>query len=235
MTLNTGQRVIVPTVYGVKQSPFVRKVRAFLYAKGRKYNSISVMPGDSRATFRKISPFGKVPGYREGSLKLCDSSVICAYLERSTPQPALFPLDPKEMAHALWIEEYCDTFVARMLTFRLLYQCFIKPAFQHRKPDEELVKQTLEEEVPPIFDYLEGIVKGEQYLVNDELSIGDIALMSHLVSYEYSGHEIDASQWKKLSNYYLFMRKTPLFAKVLTEENAPFISMFRDFDWLGLE
>ena len=44
-----------------------------------------------------------------------DSSVICAYLERIHPMPALYPMDPVEYAKALWFEEYGDSELACVL------------------------------------------------------------------------------------------------------------------------
>ena len=42
----------------------------------------------------------------DGDLTLSNSSVICTYLDRKYPQPALYPQDIVEQAHTLWFEEY---------------------------------------------------------------------------------------------------------------------------------
>ena len=98
----------MPIVYGVNASPFVRKVRVFLAEKGIAYELDPVIPVNVSAEFRKMSPLGKVPAFRDGDRTLSDSSIICAYLERMHPQPALYPADAYDYARALWFEEYGD-------------------------------------------------------------------------------------------------------------------------------
>ncbi|PCJ20021.1 MAG: hypothetical protein COB02_05320 [Candidatus Cloacimonadota bacterium] len=145
----------IPTIYGVKQSPFVRKVRVALIQKNLEFNLITIMPGDSRKTFRSISPFGKIPGFRHGSVKLCDSTVICNYLENLYPTPSIFPKDSVLLSKAQWFEEFADDLMAKYLTNILMYQCFLKPAFRNIPPNKEVVSETLLEKVPPLFQYLE--------------------------------------------------------------------------------
>lgn len=229
MTFKQG---IKPTLYGVPQSPFVRKVRSFMHAKQLPFNIIPIMPGDSRKTFRRMSPFGKIPAYREGSLRLCDSSVICAYLERCHPESPLFPSDNRNYAHALWIEEYCDTVVSKIMTFRLMYQCFLKPAFRRIPPDKELIETTLREDVPPILNHVELFIMNDQeFLAGPDLSIADISMTAHMLSYIYSGHEINPEKWPKTSNYIERMLKTGPFPRVLREENYPYYQVFLDKSW----
>ena len=70
-------------LYGAPQSPFVRKVRVALEEKGLTYAIELPAPA--------LHPMGKMPVLRDGDLVVPDSSVICAYLERKHPSPALYP------------------------------------------------------------------------------------------------------------------------------------------------
>lgn len=56
----------------------------------------------------ELSPLGKIPVPLTGELDLVDSSVICQYLERVHPTPALYPSEPAAFARALWLEELVD-------------------------------------------------------------------------------------------------------------------------------
>src|SRR5713226_5997898 len=94
----------MPVLYGVNASPFVRKVRVALAEKNVPYEHEVVIPVNVSPEFRKMSPLGKIPALRDGDKALSDSSVICAYLERAHPTPALYPADPYEYARALWFE-----------------------------------------------------------------------------------------------------------------------------------
>ena len=214
------QKGVKPTIYGVPQSPFVRKLRTFMHAKDLPFNLISIMPGDSRKTFRRVSPFGRVPGYREGSLRLHDSSVICAYLEKTHPEIPMFPDDPVEYAKALWFEEFGDGDLAPTLTFKLMYQCFLKPSFIGIPADKDRVEEILTTMVPPLFDYLEGEIPDQEFLVGGSLSIADVTVTAHLLSYIYSGYKIDSSRWPRLAGYFDRMLETPPFKKSLKEETS---------------
>ena len=81
-------------VLGGGVSPFVRKVRVALAEKGLDYQHEQVNPFAPPPGYRDISPLGKIPAFKDGDRSLCDSSVICAYLEKRFPTPALYPCDP---------------------------------------------------------------------------------------------------------------------------------------------
>ena len=81
----------MPTVLGVNLSPFVRKARVALAEKGIPYDLVPVFPQAADEEFRKISPIGKVPAFRDGDKGFSDSSVICLYLEKKHPNPPLYP------------------------------------------------------------------------------------------------------------------------------------------------
>jgi glutathione S-transferase len=145
----------MPILHGVNLSPFVRKVRVALAEKGIAYDALPQLPFGPREEYRKISPLGKIPCWQDGDFTLPDSTCIIAYLERAHPEPALYPADPKEYARALWYEEYCDTKLVEVLT-TVFFQRFVQPRFFKQDPDEELLRKTLTEDLPPVLDYLEA-------------------------------------------------------------------------------
>jgi glutathione S-transferase len=65
----------------------VRKVLVVLHEKGIPYEIDPIVPffGDDR--FSKLSPVRRIPVYTDESVTLCDSSVICQYLEDAHPEP----------------------------------------------------------------------------------------------------------------------------------------------------
>src|SRR5215470_15151125 len=78
---------------GGSVSPFVRKVRVVLGEKGLDYKHEQVNPFGPPPGWREISPLGRIPAFRDGDKVINDSSVICQYLERRFPKPALYPAD----------------------------------------------------------------------------------------------------------------------------------------------
>ena len=106
-------------VYGMKGSPFVRKVQVVLAEKGVDYDFEMASPFPAPDWFVEISPAKRIPVLRDRSVgregvpgTIPDSSAICAYIERKHPSPALYPSGAFDHARALWFEEYADSELA---------------------------------------------------------------------------------------------------------------------------
>lgn len=210
------------TVYGVSASPFVRKVRVVLGEKGLDYQFEPVFPGpQAPPDWRKLSPLGRVPAFRDGDRTLADSSVICAYLERVAPEPRLYPNDPFDYARALWFEEYGDGGLLPVFGPKIFFQRIIGPKFFGQTTDETVVKQAIETELPPLLDYLEGQLRGD-FLVGDRLTIGDVGVVTQFVNLRYAGVAVDAGRWPKLAAYVGRITGRPSFATLIKEETSAF-------------
>lgn len=211
----------MPIVYGVSPSPYVRKVRVAMIEKGIEYELEPVMPGNVPDSFKKISPLSKVPVYQDGEYVLPDSSVIIAYLERVQPEPSLYPQDAKEYGRALWLEEYADTKVVEVIT-PVFSQRFIQRVLFKQESDEAIVAQQLSLMIPPVFDYLEGELPGEGWVVGAAFSVADIALGSTLVHLRHSGEVVDPGRWPRLAAYANRVMARESFAALIAEEEAAF-------------
>jgi glutathione S-transferase len=209
----------MPTVMGVNASPFVRKVRVALAEKGIAYDLEPVIPFNVSAEFKKLSPLGKIPVYRDGAVTLPDSSVICAYLERVKPQPALYPSDPYEYGRALWFEEYADGGLVQVVGPKIFFERIIAPLFFNRATDDQVVQKAITEDLPPMLDYLESQLTGE-WLVGKTFTIADISIGSQFVNLAHARVGVDASRWPKLAKYVERVHARPSF-KALIDEEAP--------------
>lgn len=210
----------MPTVYGVPLSPFVRKVCVTLAEKGVTYDLDPVIPFNVSAEFKKLSPLGKIPAYRDGDRTLADSSAICAYIERTHPQPALYPSDPYEYARALWFEEFGDSGLVAIIGPKIFLQRVVNPAFFGQKTDEAMVENAVRNELPPLFDYLEGEVAGATWLVGGKFSIADIGIASPLVNLQHAGVRVDEGRWPKLAAYLGNVLARPSFKALIDAEQA---------------
>ena len=83
-------------IVGSPISPYVRKVLACLELKKLEWEIDPIVPffGDDR--FSQLSPLRRIPVLLDERVSLCDSSVICQYLEDRWPEPALYPRDVAE-------------------------------------------------------------------------------------------------------------------------------------------
>lgn len=211
----------MPTVYGASVSPFVRKVRVVLAEKQVPYELEQVFPGPAAPeAFRAISPLGKIPAFRDGERTLADSSVICAYIERTHPTPALYPADAYDYARALWFEEYGDGGLVPVTGAKIFFQRIVAPRFFGRATDEAMVEKAINEELPPLFAYLERELGEREFLVAGKLTIGDIGVATQFVNLRHCGVAPDASRFPRLAAYVGRMLARPSFA-ALIEEEAP--------------
>jgi glutathione S-transferase len=209
----------MPTLHGVNLSPFVRKVRVALAEKGVAYDAVPQLPFGPREEYLKISPLGKIPCWQDGDFSLPDSSCIIAYLERAHPEPALYPSDPKEYGRALWYEEYSDTKLVDALT-TVFFQRFVQPRFFKQEPDEDIVRKTLSEDLPPILDYLEGEIGDRDVLVGTRFSVADIAAASPFVNFAHGGEKVDAQRWPRVAAYVERIHSRPSYKAIIEEEMA---------------
>jgi glutathione S-transferase len=217
------------TIYGSTVSPFVRKVRVVMAEKGLEYSIDPVSPFRAPPDFRDISPLGRIPAFRDSDLPepnhLCDSSVICDYLEHKYPTPALCPSAPYDRARALWFEEYADSILAETTGRGFFFERVVKKILKS-EPDEALCQTTLTQKLPPLFDYLEAQIGGNEYLAGNMFSIADIAVATMLVNFEHAGGEIDPARWPRLAAYVKRIHARPSF-KACIEEERPFIQRVR--------
>lgn len=207
----------MPKLHGVSGSPFVRKVRVALAEKGIDYEHVMVMPFGQTPEYLAMSPLGKIPCYEDQGQAIPDSSVIIDYLEHVHPEPALYPKEPLERAKALFLEEYCDTRANEAL-LTIFRERFVKPNFLQQETDEEAVRQSLEEEVPQVLDYLQAQIGDKPFLVGGQFSIADIAAASPFVNFAMGGGEVDAARWPQLAEYIARIHARPSFKSVIESE-----------------
>jgi len=205
------------TLHGVPASPFVRKVRVVLAEKHIDYTLDPLIPVPKTEALLSKSPLGKIPFLEEDDLVLPDSSAICAYLERTHPERPVYPSDVKAFARALWYEEYGDTRLMEA-TGPVFFQRFVRPNALGEKTDETIVRDAIENIVPPVFDYLESQVGNTAGIVGGRFTIADVAICSPLVNFSLAGEAIDGSRWPQLARYYGTITDRPAFRTVLDEE-----------------
>ncbi|HJQ83785.1 MAG TPA: glutathione S-transferase family protein [Candidatus Binatia bacterium] len=209
-------------LHGASASPFVRKVRVVLAEKGLGYEREDVIPINVSPEYRKISPLGKIPALEHDGRALADSSVICAYLERLQPTPALYPSDPYEHARALWFEEWADTGLVNVVGPKIFFKKFVAPRFFNQPTDEAEVQKTIDEELPPLFDYLESQLGSGPHLVGKSFSIADVGVATQIVQLRHVGVGIDTARWPKLARWAAGILERPSFRAVVDEERAAY-------------
>jgi glutathione S-transferase len=186
-------------IIGSYLSPYVRKVLVALHHKGIDYRIDPIVPffGDDR--FAAASPLRRVPVYIDERVTLCDSSVICQYLEDAHPSPQLYPEDVAARARARWLEEFADTRMGDVIVWRLYNQIVIGPHVWGRPTDKDVVARAINEELPAVLDYLESQSPENGFLLGAALSIADISVASFFRNAAFSRYSVDAARWPKFA------------------------------------
>jgi glutathione S-transferase len=214
------------TVLGGGVSPFVRKVRVVLAEKGLDYQHEQINPFTPPPGWRDISPLGKIPAFKDGDRLINDSSVICAYIERRFPKPALYPSDDYEYARSLWFEEFADGGMVASAGPKIFFPLVLKPMFSGKtEPDPAdvaVAQKTVEEELPKFWDYLEKELGDNEYLVSGRLTIADIAVASPFVNMRHAGVAPQRKRWPRLRAFLDRMHGRPSFKKLIEEESPVF-------------
>ncbi|MFZ5717894.1 MAG: glutathione S-transferase family protein [Pseudomonadota bacterium] len=187
-------------VIGSYVSPYVRKVLACLNLKGLAYEIDPITPFYGGEAFEAVSPLRRIPVLVDGDLALCDSSVICQYLEEAYPGPSLLPIDVKDRARARWLEEFADSRLGDVFIWGLFYPKVVHPAVWGAPGDQARIDKTLAADAPAALDYLEAQLPADGFLFGD-IGLADISISSFLRNAAYAGFKVDAARWPKTAAF----------------------------------
>ena len=189
------------TIHGTAGSPFVRKTLIAFEEKGVPYKRTEIAPLPKTEELLAMNPLGKIPVLEHNGEFIPDSSVICAYLEKTEPGPPLFPSDPVEFARALLLEEAADTLIVGAIG-GIFFQNFVRPNFFGEQPDTDVVNRLVAEELPRAYGFLEQQLEAGAATLLDSFSVADAAMAGQLSSLLLIGMEIDVSAYPKTAHYF---------------------------------
>jgi len=205
-------------LHGAYGSPYVRKVLFVLAVKQLPFEHIQQLPFTRDAEYLKINPLGKIPSLQDGELTVCDSSVICQYLEEAYPADPVYPADVADRARARWLEVLAGSRVTE-LAAGIFFQRLMRPMFFKQDPDEELVEKIITRQLPSMLDYLETQVPAEGFLFGD-ITLADFCLLTPFVNAAYAGYEVDPARWPGFVDFMGRVRANPLVSKILADDAA---------------
>lgn len=200
------------TVVGNYLSPYVRKVLVCLELKGIAYEIDPIVPFFGGDEFTRLNPVRRVPVLVDGDLVVTESSAICEYLEERNPSPPILPADAKSRARARALQGFADGRLGDVLIWKLYNQRIIR-RFVWREPvDEAVLAKVVDEEIPEILNYLEGLLPAQGFLFGD-VGIADIALACMFHNAAMARYEIDAKRWPRSAAYFARVLDLPEFLK----------------------
>ncbi|KAL8234301.1 hypothetical protein R6Q59_020401 [Mikania micrantha] len=163
-------------LYGAIGSTATLRVQACLAEKGLDYEFVIVDMNKKEhksPEFLSRNPFGQVPAFEDGDVKLFESRAITQYLAHTYADKGtdLIIKDPKKMATvAVWIEVESQKFdpVCSKLAWELAY----KPMFG-LTTDDAVVEEN-EKKLEEVLDVYESRLSKSKYLGGDCFTLPDL-------------------------------------------------------------
>lgn len=195
------------TLYQFEASPFSDKVRRVLHAKGRDYEIREVSPAETLMGLRRLGPTGRVPVLVHGETAVSDSSRIARYVERAFPDPPLLPAGGKARALCHILEDWADEC---LYFFELWFRFAVPenaPEWSRKasETDPPLLRGATQRAMPTLMrnvlkaqglgrrepqevllefgrhlEAVEGWLAGGSWLVDDTMTLADIAVYAQL-------------------------------------------------------
>ncbi|KAG9145743.1 hypothetical protein Leryth_011174 [Lithospermum erythrorhizon] len=177
---------MVVKVHGSPVSGATQRALAALIEKGVEYEFVLVdlSKGEHKhPSFLSLNPFGQVPAFEDGDLKLFESRAITQYIAHTYADkgtPLITPHDPKKMAaQSVWMEVEAQQYDPS--ASKLMFELVIKPMFYGKPGDEALIKE-YETKLSNVLDVYEARLKESKYLGGDQFSLADL---HHLPTLNY--------------------------------------------------
>ncbi|KAI3526841.1 hypothetical protein L1887_06105 [Cichorium endivia] len=180
-------------LYGSVISTATNRVRAVLAEKDLEYEFVIIdmaKQEHKKPDFLSRSPFGQVPAFEDGDLKLFESRAITQYIAHAYADKGndLIFKDPKKMAIlSVWMEVESQRY--EPVSGKLAWELVLKPMFG-MTPDEAIVKEN-EKKLEELLDVYETRLSESEYLGGDCFTLADL---HHLPSMKY----LMGTQVKKL-------------------------------------
>jgi len=213
-------------IIGTYLSPYVRKVLVCLAIKNIPYEIDPIVPFFGNEEFSKLSPLRRVPIFIDDNVTLCDSSVICQYLEDAYPSPnftSLYPNDIVNRARARWFEEYADTYMADVFIGQYYSEVAINPFVWKKKSNQAIIDHSLYVEIPKILKYLEENIPKQGYLCGENhLTIADISIACFFENLFLTEAKFNLEQYPRTFSYINRIINLPYFQQLLPLEKICF-------------
>jgi glutathione S-transferase len=157
---------------GFAASNYYNKVKLALLEKGVPFEEALHWPGHTEA-LRAASPLGKVPFLVTEQGTLCESQVICEWIETAFPERALLPSNPFEAAKVRELNVFLELHLE--LVVRRIY-----PQALFGRPVSTEVQNSTRKELDRNIKAFARLAKFAPFVAGAEFTLADCAAIVHL-------------------------------------------------------
>ena len=220
------------TLYHLWLSPFSRKVRVALKEKKLEFELKVEQVWERRPEFLALNPAGQVPVLvdEDGSV-VCDSAVICEYLEELYPEPPLLGTSPKERAEVRRIAAWFDLKFNAEVTRNLVGEKMMKRMLGTGQPNSALIRAG-HQNIRYHLDYIGYLADRRNWLAGEAFSLADIAAGAQLSAVDYIG-DVPWDEHARAREWYARLKSRPSFRPLLSDHipGAPPPAHYADLDF----
>ncbi|XP_042515381.1 glutathione S-transferase-like [Macadamia integrifolia] len=176
---------MAPKVHGSVFSTATMRAFATLHEKGIEFEVVPINMGageHKKEPFICFNPFGQVPAYEDGDLKLFESRAITQYIahEHHGKGTELVYKDAKKMAIvSVWMEVEAHHFDP--VTSKLVFEQVVKPMMMNMETDSAVVEEN-QKKLGQVLDVYEVRLSKSKYLGGDGFTLADL---HHLPTMNY--------------------------------------------------
>lgn len=164
-----------PKLYGADYSVYVRIARMTLLEKGVDHEPVPVdvfAPGGPPAWYGEMHPFGKIPAFEHGELRLFETSAITRYVDEAFAGPALQPADPAARAVMNQMIGILDSYAYRTLVWDIYVERVSRP--RDGIPSDEARIAAALPVARTCLDVLSRLKRDGPWLLGKDISLADL-------------------------------------------------------------
>jgi glutathione S-transferase len=207
------------TLYHLWLSPFSRKVRIALREKNLACDLRIEKVWERRVEFLSINVAGTVPVLvEEDGTVLCDSAVICEYLEEAYPEVPLLGEGLAQRAEVRRLAAWFDQRFAREVTDNLYGQKMMKNALGLGEPNSSALRAGYAN-IRYHLEYIGWLAERRRFLAGDHFSLADIAAAAQLSTLDYIG-DVPWDRFEGAREWYARIKSRPSFRPILADHVA---------------
>lgn len=164
-----------PRLYGADYSVYVRIARLALIEKGVDHELVPVdvfAAGGPPGWYRDLHPFGRIPAFEHGDLRLYETVAIARYVDEAFPGPALQPPTARERAVMSQIVGVIDAYAYRTLVWDVYVERIDRPR-EGEAADEEKIAAALPR-ARTCLTALLALKRPGPWLLGEQLTLADL-------------------------------------------------------------
>ncbi|OMO53687.1 hypothetical protein CCACVL1_28448 [Corchorus capsularis] len=171
-------------VYGTALSTCTGRVLLCLLEKGLEYEIVPLDLANSahkKQPYLSLNPFGQIPAFEDGDVKIFESRAITKYLSRKYKDTGIDLLGSSSLTETTivdtWMEVESHQYNVPMQ--KIIRQMIVNPAYGIAS-DEKIIEEELEK-LGKVLDVYEERLSKCKYLAGDFYSLADLHHIPYLV------------------------------------------------------